>query len=363
MEFFGSNSAFRQVHAVAQQALRQASHCVTIHLVTRLLLSLLLSEFLGLASLQAAKTLDIHFIDVEGGQATLMITPAGESLLVDTGWPGFENRDADRIVDAARKAGVSKIDWLIITHFHTDHVGGLKQLAAKIPIVNFVDHGKTVETSTGTLNLYAGYEELAAKGKRHTVKPGDKLPLKGLNIEVLAAHGNATTRKGAPNSSCAGVERKAPDPSDNAQSVGVLITYGKFRFLDLGDLTWNKELDLVCPENRIGKVDVYLTTHHGMDSSGPPALVHAIAPKVAVMNNGEKKGGSPAAWKVVKSSPGLQDLWQVHFAAAGGADANVDEKMIANLMGQNTGHSIVLSAENSGKFKVTNSRNGFSKSY
>lgn len=333
--------------------------CDTIHFVTRLLLSLLV----WLAPVWAAKTLDIHFIDVEGGQATLIVTPAGESLLVDTGWPAFENRDADRIVDAAKKAGVSRIDYLIITHFHTDHVGGLKQLAAKMPIVNFIDHGKTVETSAGTLDLYAGYEALAAKGKRMTVKPGDKLPLKGLNIEVLAAHGVGTTRKGKANPLCSGVEKKAADPSDNAQSVGILLRFGKFSFLDLGDLTWNKELELVCPENRIGKVDVYLTTHHGMDASGPAPLVHAISPRVAIMNNGEKKGGTPAAWKVVKASPGLRDLWQVHFAAAGGVEANVDEKMIANLMGQNTGNSLVLQAASDGKFIVTNSRNGFSKSY
>lgn len=310
-----------------------------------------------------AKSLEIYFIDVEGGQATLLVSPVGESLLVDTGWPGFENRDADRIVAAAKKAGVSKIDWLIITHFHTDHVGGLKQLAAKMPIGHFVDHGKTVETSKGTLDLYAGYEELASKSKRVTVKPGDKLPMKGMDIEVLAAHGNVTARKGKANALCSGAVKKEPDATDNAQSVGFILRYGKFRFLDLGDLTWNKELELVCPENRIGPVDVYLTTHHGTDASGPPELVHSIAARVAIMNNGEKKGGSPPAWKVVKSSPGLQDLWQVHFAAAGGPEANVDEKMIANLLSQNTGNYLLLQAESSGKFKVTNSRNGFSKSY
>lgn len=313
--------------------------------------------------LWGAKTLDIYFVDVEGGQSTLMVTPNGESILFDTGWPGLEYRDANRIAAAAKKAGVTKIDWLVITHFHADHVGGIKQLAEKMPIINVVDHGTTVESQEASMKMYKAYEEVAAKAKRHTVKPGDKLPIKGLTAEVVAAHGAATTHAGKANPLCAGAEKKAPDPSDNASSVGIVFTFGKFRFLDLGDLTWNKELELVCPENRIGKVDVYLTTHHGMDASGPSALVHAISPKVAIMNNGEKKGGSPEAWKAVKASPGLKDFWQLHYSAAGGKDNNVDEQMIANLQGKEEGNYLTLQAGSDGKFKVTNSRNGFSKSY
>ena len=207
------------------------------------------------------------------------------------------------------------------------------------------------------------YDEVASKTKRMSVKPGDTIPIKGLKVEVLAAHGNAISRKGNANAVCSGVEQKPEDKTDNARSVGVSIAHGKFRMLDLGDLTWNKELELVCPENRIGKVDVYLTTHHGLDQSGPAALVHAVSPKVAIMNNGEKKGGSPVAWKAVKSSPGLLDMWQLHYSAAGGAENNVDEKMIANPQGQDPGHYLLLEAEADGKFKVTNSRNGFSKTY
>lgn len=310
-----------------------------------------------------ARNLDIFFVDVEGGQATLLVTPAGESLLVDTGWPGFNNRDANRIAAAAAKAGVKQIDYLIITHFHTDHVGGIEQLAAKMPIKHVVDHGPTVESGANPQQLYKSYEDVAAKAKRITVKPGDKLPLKGLQVEILAANGAATTRPGKPNPLCAGVQQKAEDKTENARSVGTLVTYGKFRFLDLGDLTWNRELELVCPDNRIGKVDVYLTTHHGLDASGPAALVHAIAPRVAIMNNGEKKGGTPPAWKVVKSSPGLLDLWQVHYSAAGGSETNVDEKMIANPKGEDPGNYLEIQAQSNGKFTVTNSRNGFSKSY
>jgi len=310
-----------------------------------------------------AKTLEIFFIDVEGGQATLIVTPNGESILTDTGWNGFNNRDADRIASAANKAGVSKIDWLVITHFHADHVGGIQQLVAKLPITRVVDHGTTVESNDGAKKLMAMYEPIAAKAKRLSVKPGDKLEIKGLNAEVLASHGAPTTRKGKPNALCSGVPQKETDPTDNARSVGILYSFGKFKFLDLGDLTWNRELELVCPQNRIGKVDVYLTTHHGTDSSGPAALVHAVAPRVAIMNNGEKKGGMPAAWKVVKASPGLQDFWQLHYSAAGGKENNTDEQLIANLPGQDQGHYIHLQAESNGKFKVTNSRNNFSKSY
>ncbi len=312
---------------------------------------------------RSARNLDIFFVDVEGGQATLLVTPSGESLLVDTGWPDFNDRDAGRIAAVAAKAGVKQIDYLIITHFHTDHVGGIEQLAAKMPIRHLVDHGSTVERGANAEKLYKSYEGVAAKGKRITVKPGDKLPLKGLQVEILTSNGDITTRPGKPNPLCAGVPHKAEDRSENARSVGTLVTYGKFRFLDMGDLTWNKELELVCPENRIGKVDVYLTTHHGLDASGPAALVHAIAPRVAIMNNGETKGGVPAAWRVVRSSPGLLDLWQLHYSAAGAGDANTGEKMIANPKGEDSGNYIEVQAQSNGKFTVTNSRNGFSKSY
>jgi beta-lactamase superfamily II metal-dependent hydrolase len=325
--------------------------------------SLLLLLLASMPAFPASKTLDIYFVDVEGGQATLVVSPSGQSLLIDTGWPGFEGRDAERIATAAKKAGLSKIDYVLTTHFHTDHVGGIQQLADRIPIGALVDHGSNTETGANAERLNKAYDAVAAKTKRITVKPGDKVPVKGLQVEVLTARGELTGKQGKTNPLCAGVERKKEDPTENARSLGTLITFGKFRFLDLGDLTWNKELDLVCPNNRIGTVDVYLTTHHGMDASGPAALVHAVAPRVAIMNNGEKKGGAPVAWKVVKASPGLLDLWQVHYSAAGGAENNVDEKFIANPKGEDIGHYLMLQAQNNGKFTVTNSRNGYNKSY
>jgi competence protein ComEC len=317
--------------------------------------------------LNAAKTLDIYFVDVEGGQATLIVSPSGQSMLVDAGWPGYNGRDADRILAAAKKAGVKKIDYFVVTHFHRDHVGGVTQLSDRIPILNVVDHGKSVETTPDATALYSAYEKVAEKAKRITVKPGDKIPVKDLSVEVISSNGDVISESrpgaGQPNPACDSAKRKEDDPTENARSVGVLVTYGDFRFIDLGDLTWNKELDLVCPVNKIGKVDVYLTTHHGLNASGPAAIVHALAPRVAIMNNGARKGGSPEAFQAVKNSPGLEDLWQLHFAVAGGKENNVPDALIANVDEGCQGQYIKVSATKTGEFTVFNSRNKHQKTY
>ena len=315
----------------------------------------------------AKSTLDISFIDVEGGQATLLVTPAKESLLVDAGWPGFNGRDADRIIAVARKAGLNRIDYLMITHYHTDHAGGAEQLAAKFPIGTFVDHGPNTETGPRAAELAAAYDRARAKSKHLVLKPGDRIPLKGVDVIAVTARGEKIAKPlaggGDANAQCAGAPQKAADPTENARSLGIHVRYGKFRFLDIGDLTWNKELELVCPNNLLGKVDVYLTTHHGMDASGPPAIVHALAPRVAIMNNGAKKGGAPPAWQAVKSSPGLEDLWQVHFALAGGKENNTADDHIANIEENCKGFGLTVSAEKSGAFSVSNERNGKVKQY
>lgn len=315
----------------------------------------------------APKALDIYFIDVEGGQATLLVNPSGQSILFDTGWPGFNGRDADRIAAAANAAGVKQIDYLVITHFHRDHVGGVAQLANKMKIGTFVDHGANREDSGVTREDYATYEKVVGKGNRRTLRPGDQIPVKDIQVRVLAADGQhisaALPGAGQPNPLC-GSEPDAPvDPTENARSLGVLVTYGKFKFLDLGDLTKQKELELVCPNNLIGTVDLYLTTHHGGDTSNPKALVQEVHPRVAVMNNGPHKGGSPAAWEIIHSSPGLADLWQLHYAVDAGKDHNVAESMIANLDEKCEGTYIKAAAQPSGAFTLFNSRNKFEKAY
>jgi beta-lactamase superfamily II metal-dependent hydrolase len=312
--------------------------------------------------------MEVYFIDVEGGQATLIVSPSGQSMVIDTGWAGFNNRDADRIAAAAAKSGVKQIDYLLITHYHADHVGGVPQLAAKLPIKNFIDHGPNSEAGHAQADQsFNAYMAVRDKGNHLLAKPGDRIPIKGLSVEILTADGNVLSKPlpgaGQANPYCASTPKKAPDQTENAHSTGSLISYGKFRFLDLGDLTWDKEIALVCPDNRIGTVDVYLTTHHGLNQSGSPAIVDAIHPRVAIMNNGATKGGNPDAWQVVHDSPGLEGLWQLHTAEAGGAH-NVDADMIANLDSKSdAGNWIKLTALPTGEFTVTNGRNGFSKTY
>lgn len=314
----------------------------------------------------SARPLEIFFIDVEGGQSTLIVSPSGQSLLIDTGWRGFENRDADRIVQAAKAGGVKKIDYLLITHYHRDHVGGVQALANAMKIVNFLDHGPNTEDSKTTKEDYTDYIKAVQQGEHKVLTPGDSVPIKGLAVKVLTAAGvhiqMPIEGAGQPNPFCASSPMRAADPTENAQSVGILVTYDKFRFLDMGDLTWNKELELMCPNNPIGTVDVLLVSHHGLNQSNSPALVHAVHPRVAIMNNGARKGGSPDAWQIVKDSPGLEDLWQLHYAEAGGKDHNVADSFIANV-DQGDGNYIKLTAEGNGSFTVWNQRNKFEKVY
>ncbi len=266
--------------------------------------------FVGLVACFAASgDLTAYLIDVEGGQSTLFVTPSGQSVLIDTGFPGFNGRDADRIAATAKLAGVTQIDYLLITHYHADHVGGVPAIAARLPIKNFIDHGDTVEHTPAGQKLYDDYQKEVAKGNHIVVKPGDKLPIKGLDWTIVSAAGNVIEKPlpgaGQPNPLCAAFKPKDADPTENARSVGSVIVLGKFRVVDLGDLTWNKEQDLMCPANKLGQADVYIVSHHGQDISGSAALVHALHPKVAIMDNGEKKGGTIEAWDTIHSSPGL----------------------------------------------------------
>lgn len=328
-------------------------------------LCLFLSTFL--LAVPAAKPMQIYFVDVEGGQATLVVSPSGQSLLIDAGWSGYEGRDGDRILAAAHQAGLTQIDFVLITHYHRDHVGGVPQLVDGIKVGTFVDHGPNLEDSEVTRADYAAYEKAIAGHAHVVVKPGWKLPIKGIDVRILSAAGEHITAPlagaGAENSYCKAEPAAPDDATENARSVGVLITYGNFRFLDLGDLTKKKELELACPNNLIGALDLFLVTHHGADLSNPKALVWALHPRIAVFDNGARKGASPTAWQIVHDSPGIEDLWQLHYAAESDKDHNVDPDHIANVKENCEGKSLKVTVDADGIFTLTNTRTGNEKKY
>ena len=360
-----------------------------------------------------AKTLQIYYIDTEGGQATLFVAPSGETLLVDVGNPG--GRDTDRIMLALEDARVKQIDHLVLTHYHGDHVGGLAEFAKRMPIKRFYDHGPAAEGDrAGGQGFMEQYAQIHANAARTIVKPGDKITIPGLDITVVSSAGQVLKSNlpgaGRPHPACAGFAEKdltkVFDP-DNAHSVGFVLGFGRFRTIDLGDLTWNHEGQLMCPANRIGTVDLYLTTHHGINQSNAPAIVHALQPRVAIMNNGTRKGGSLETFQTLETSPGLEDLWQLHWSHNVMSEHNAPGAFIANIEDNATLASILtapppaprgagapgapaapgagragggggrgpplpphtpaywikVTAAQDGTFTVTNARNGFSKTY
>jgi competence protein ComEC len=321
------------------------------------------------ASAQAkAHDLLIYSIDVEGGQSTLLVSPSGASLLVDTGWLGNNGRDTDRIQAAMRDAGITRIDHLLITHYHVDHVGGVPELVKRVPVGEFLDHGPNREDSASTRDGYAAYLKAVGDKPHRVVHPGDTITIPGLSVVVLAADGEhidvvpGITPK--PNPYCAGEREWPADPSENARSAGILVRFDRFRFLDLGDLTGQKEVALVCPKNPIGTVDLYLVTHHGMNLSNSRAIVDAVHPRVAIMNNGAHKAGMPEAWQTVHDSPGLIDLWQLHTAENSDAAHNSPAALIANPAGASQdGAYLKVAASPNGDFSVTNTRTGETRQY
>jgi beta-lactamase superfamily II metal-dependent hydrolase len=342
----------------------------------------------------AVRGLEIYLIDVEGGNATLFVSPAGESLLMDAGNAGAGAvRDAERIVAAIKDAGLRQIDRHITTHYHGDHFGGLSELASRVPIREFIDHGPNVQPAAAADEFVNKvYPELYAKAKRTVAKAGDTIPMTGLTVRVVTSAGETIRTPlpggGRQNAYCASFkpgENNAEDP----QSVGIHLTFGRFRTIHLGDLTKNKEFELMCPANRIGTVDVLLGLHHGQISSNSEVLVHAVRPRVALMNNGTRKGGEPEVMKVVHSSPGLEDLWQIHFSLLSGQEHTVPGMFIANIVDDQpssipiaaiaappagagappppahngTAYWIKVNAREDGSFTVTNARNRFTKTY
>lgn len=320
--------------------------------------------------------LEIYFIDTEGGQSVLLVSPAiglygtRDTFLIDPGNLNPAGRDAERIVAALKDAGVpERIDYMIVSHYHGDHVGGAAALADRVTIRRVFDPGPVTPELNG--NRESGF--MAYLPVRNILpvsvpKPGQKIPVAGLDVTVLSVAGellktplNGVRR--AANSQCNNPMRQVQDNTpNNAESIGAMIEFGKFRYLDLADLTWNQEIELVCPNNLLGTVQVYRTTRHGTDWAGSPALVHSVQPRVAVMNNNPTKGGTPLTFKTVKSSPGFEDLWQLHWSDNQGAQ-NSPENMIANFTKDDPGHFIKITARNDGSFSVKNGRNGFTKDY
>jgi beta-lactamase superfamily II metal-dependent hydrolase len=286
------------------------------------------------AQTPSSKGLQVYVIDTEGGKSALWITPSGQTVLIDSGNPG--GRDTDRLMEAIKDAGVTKIDYLVTTHYHVDHVGGMQELAKRIPIGTFVDHGATVEEREQVANFQASYKELYDKAKHLVVKPGDKLPLTGIDWLIVTAAGEVLKKPlpgaGKPNPECASFQPKdiTTDP-ENAQSVGSLVTFGQFRSIDLADLLWNKEHDLMCPNNPIGTIDLLMVSHHGTDPSNSPQLIHALAPRVAVMQNGTRKGAGTQTMPTLRTSPGLEDIWQLHWGYGAGIEQNSAGVFIANV--------------------------------
>jgi competence protein ComEC len=335
-----------------------------------ILAALLFSASFSARAAEKSKTLQIYFVDVEGGQATLFVTPEGKSLLIDTGWPGFDGRDADRIVAAAKLAGVTKIDFVLLTHYHVDHTGGVPQLTARIPVGTFIDHGENREPGDAdTQRVWQAYQALLAKGnyKRIIAKPGDDLPIAGVQVKVISADG-ALIEKPVPgagdaNPACDAVPQPPADRTENVRSLGVLLTFGKLRILDLGDLTKDKERELVCPVNRLGRIDIYVVSHHGWSQSNSSVFLNSIAPRVAIMDNGAAKGGSPSSWDAIEKSPRLEDLWQLHYSNEGGAAHNVADSFIANITGPDAGNYLKLTAFSDGSFDVYNAKTQATKHY
>jgi beta-lactamase superfamily II metal-dependent hydrolase len=329
-------------------------------------------------------SLSFHWIDVEGGAATLIVAPSGQSLLFDTGYD-VADRDAKRIFAAAQKAGVSRIDYVVISHWHGDHVGGLAALSKLIPMGRFFDHGNGVEPEDR--ERLQGYEKVAGD-KRTIVKPGDTIPLAGVQVQVLSAEGpviGKAVNGGGPNPSCANAAQMGPAAPENQRMVGLLLSFGKFKYLSLADLDWQKEMELVCPVNKVGQVTMYLVSRHGgLDDSGSPAMLNAIKPQVVIFNNGPRKGlgqadtrakpiAVPNAAPYEKNSylrvaklPGIEGIWQEHMSLVDKDPShNTAPDMIANLeegpADQGIGISAVVRPD--GSFTVTNERNGFSKTY
>lgn len=323
------------------------------------------------ASLTAARNLEVYVIDVEGGKAVLLVSPSGQSMLIDAGWPGSNNRQSstERIVEAARAAGLKRIDYLLITHFDIDHIGDVPELISKIPVGHVFDYGDMDTSNAQAMQRFRAYAAARDKIGHTVLKAGDMVPIKGAEVRVLSAGGKLITKAlakaGAANALCGSYKQAdalASDAEDD-RSIGLMITTGKFRMLDLADLEAHHSHDLVCPNNLIGPVGVYNVNVHGQFKGIAPELVGALQAAVMIQANGARKGADAKTWPVLGAAPGQKDIWQVHYSLNAGKDANPPDDLIANLEPNDGFKWIQISAAKNGAFTVTNGRNGFSKRY
>lgn len=326
----------------------------------------------ALAGTSSPKTLDIYFIDVEGGQSTLLAMPGGQSMLIDSGYPDNGGRDPDRIMTAVRHARLLRLDYLVTTHFHEDHVGGAAELARRIPIDTFVDYGAPVQTASEVVASFNAYETVRRAGRHLVAAPGDRLPFHGNDVEVnvVTADGARLAAPlgggGAANPACTDFEHRQINRTENPRSIALRVRFGAFRFFDPGDLDWNTLGDLVCPINLLGEVDAYLVAHHGSSDTDVPAVLPALRPRVAIIGNGEYKGGSASWLQTLHDTPGVgQGVWQLHRALGDGAPYNFPDAFIANLGGAAGDRAawIKLTASQDGTFAVTNGRTGETRTY
>jgi len=341
---------------------------------------------------QNRKTFDIYSIDVEGGGATLFVSPTKESVLIDSGYQS-NGRDALRIIAAAKDAGLSQIDHLITSHYHGDHMGGLAELVARFPVKHFIDHGANSTPESSGTPFMQGYVDYTSKSPHTAAVAGQTLPIAGLNWLIVASDGKLLSKPlpgaGRPNPACATFQKQEETNFEDFHSVGSVVTFGKFRIAHLADLTVNYEFQLMCPDNRLGTVDAWIVSNHGQVRSGSAVLAHALRPRVAIMNNAARKGGVPDTMRIIYTIPGLEDLWQAHFSQLGGQEYAVPGVFIANGLDDQPAavdvapaapvqrgappipapahngpaYWIKVSAQQDGTFTVTNARNGFTKTY
>jgi len=330
---------------------------------------------LSLANESTRRTLDIYFLDMVGGGSTLIVTPLGESVLIDTGSLEPKHRDAERIYRACRHANLKQIDYLVTTHFDSDHYGGIMEVSKRIPIKCFMDKGapppEHQQSNKWFKTLYPLYQQ-ATGGNTAPIRAGDDIPLRNdsaggiasIKLHCVASEKQIEGFDGDIDAPVEGFVPREPDTGDNARSIALVLSYGRFEFFAGGDITWNVEHHLAHPVNRIGRVDLYQVTHHGLDQSNNPVLLKALSPTVCVAMNGPKKGIQPNAFAALKSLPTVEAIYQIHYNTQYGDDGNTAAEFIANKKDPEKGELIKVAVDDEkGNFTVSIGADGPKRTY